>query len=402
MEETTTIPTGQEAATEPQAPTTPGQRVRAMIDAARANLDAEGRLQAPEGAVGDPAPEPEVDPDVIYGEDPEPVVEEEPELDPGLEQLPEGEEGEEGEPTADELTVEVERQPGQVRTLKFASKEDADLIRMLKRDGLRREEANRLVAKVERQQAELDYVEDRLRVDPTGFLLEYIPATTARELAMTLLLQDGVLDEEMVDAAQLYLSEPEKRQLARLQIQQALTERRQAVDQRLEYANEVRAARRVTNQVVDTLSEQFMDEERRSQFVDDMLRDVQEWAQRWEADGKRLKGMSAKDVLKITEQRLRIYGLDPKDAARALNPATATPPRARPKGAAAERVAAAAQKARETGERFKQGAARRQVAGKVGVTGAAASPVNPAVQPPANQNWKERAEWMKSARKAIR
>lgn len=297
----------------------------------------------------------------------------------------------------DARTVLIERQPGQTVKITFRTQEEADVIRGLQRGNLRREELHREREQLKAREDELAQFEDLLQVDRSGIIAEMLPPDAKRELLSTLLLEVGIEDAELMTALDTWRQDEAERRAARLEVENARYKSRQEINERYEVRRVERQAAATAVDVAATLAQQFIhDRPMRDAFMDDMLTDMKAWAGQMKAQHGRIPAIKPEDVLSITARRLNVYRIAAEDAKRALDPTAALPPRARPTGDQAERVAEAARKARETGSRFVAAAQQRQLAAKVpgsGVTGG--TPGDQGLVPPPNQKFAERSSWLK-------
>jgi len=371
-------------------PMTPRERITQVIQAARATLSEDGttaRVEVPgdtpgQGDTGDENDFPLVE-DVPGEVPPEPAPE-------PVALTPEQE--------ADERTVIVERQPGQNVKMTFRTKEEADVIRGLQRGSIRREELHRERQEVAAQREELQQFQDLLEIDRAGVITEMIPPEARRELLTQLLLADDVLDDpEFTAALDRWREDGAQRRADRLEVENARFKARQDLEGKYEQRRALRQTANTALDVTEALGKQFLpDRQLRESFMDDMVADIKAWANGYQAEHGRVPALTPAHILQITARRLAVYRIPVDAAARALDPNTATPPRARPKGPEAERIAEAARKARETGARFTAAANGRKVAALIPGSGVAGAPGDQSsMTPPKGQSWKERSTWLR-------
>jgi hypothetical protein len=366
------------------------EKVQALIANARATLSPDGTTATIETTEEPPTTPEELEFPVV-----EPV---EPELEEG-EEAPalEGEEVVEPvEETTDHRTVIVPKGEGEVR-MTFRTVEEADVIRQLQRSARSSDQVMRQQEQVRSQQDELDQFRDLLEIDRSGIILEMVPPDAKRELLTQLLLEDGVLEDEALNnAIDNWRDNAEARRAARLEIENARFKSRSQLDGQYAAKRAIRDTARTTLDTTVTVADQFLtDPVMREAFIDDMVADVKTWANSFQREHGHLPRLTPEHVLQITARRLSVYRIDLDDAKRALDPNTATPPKARPKGVKAERIAAAAREARATGARFTTAAQQRKVASLVPGSGVTGTPAEEGMTPPTGQTWKERSGWIR-------
>lgn len=308
-----------------------------------------------------------------------------------------------GEEGADDEWIEIElpsaRDPSQTIKAMFP-KADVQLIEQinfLKNNGIRREEFNRLKTPVLQLKEELDYVEDRIRLSPAAFVLETMSPETRLEVALSILAQDGMLEQ-----AQPFLAkwtDPEKGELNRLTDRTAIDkehgDQKDTVAAKITERRELRVFTTRLTETVDAVASVLPPNmaARAGMFADDILRDLETAAGISERNSKIIRGLSPADLMKIVAPRLEFYGLTLEQAQAALDPSKPRLPTARPEGETARAVAAAAA-ARKTGKVFRQGADARRAAASVPSPTAGAAP--PASQPPKGQTIQQRSDWLRS------
>lgn len=251
----------------------------------------------------------------------------------------------------------------------FPDQESADRVRAAMNDGMRADELRRQVGKVDAQRQELDYIEDMIRVDPVGFVVERMPTNVRLELAMTILAEDGALEQvrPMLDK---WAENDDARKIDRLEAANVRVQSRSKIDENVSVMRQQRAAVHAVTSTVDAMSS-LVAPELQDQFVLDTLADMQSYA----AQNPRVGRLQAPQIVKLLETRLRVYGLKPADALAAIqSPPTRGLPTAQPKGEAAQKIAAQVAAARQTGEDLRSRAAVRRAAASVPSPGAGGAP----------------------------
>jgi hypothetical protein len=319
--------------------------------------------------------------------------------EPGAEGEAPPAEGTEAPPAEDEfveLELQSAREPG--KTFKaMLPKSDPALIeelRFLNNNGIRREEFNRMKAPVTALKEELDYVSDRIRLSPAAFVLETMAPEMKLEVALSVLVQEGVL-EEAIPFIQKW-TDPDKgsevRRADRAEIARELASQKDTVSVKLAERRETRKFVERLSETADAIASVLPDPNRARFFVDDVLRDIEQVAARSEENARVLRAMAPADLVKLVGPRLELYGLTPEQAVAALDPSRPRLPTASPVGDTARAVAAAAA-ARATGKVFRQGADARRAAAAVPTPAGSAAP--PALQPPKGQTIQERSGWLR-------
>lgn len=245
----------------------------------------------------------------------------------------------------------------------------AERLRGVMNDGMRADEVKRQLGSVERQRDELNFIEDRIKVDPVGFLLDTVPAEVRREVALAMLAEDGELEavKEILDR---WAENTDARKIARLEAANTRRGQVATAQQRAAQAREGRAAVQYVTNTADAIAS-LVKPEMQARFVDDFLRDVQESVR-----GNQLNGPLTHERLVSTfEYRLGLYGITPQQALAAIkSPGVRELPMAKPSGEAAERIAATVTAARSQGGQFLKTAAVRRTAAIVPSPGAGGSP----------------------------
>lgn len=269
-------------------------------------------------------------------------------------------------------------------------------LQSLVNDGMRRDEFTRQMRTVESQREELSFVEDIMKADPAGFLIEHIPADVQLEVGLAILGQPGML-EQAVAIIEKWNENPQQREIDLLRAQQARSENREKVKETVEASSSQRAAVRAVFAAADAMATAVAPE-LREQFVDDVAAEIQRYANQNGAAPK----LTPEQFVQVVGKRVQLYGLTPEQALAALKSPgrAASLPTARPSGEAATRIAAQVAAARTTGERLTAGAAVRRAAAVVPAPGTGAAP--PAVAIPKGQkldaNYFRRVKEMMSGR----
>ena len=376
---------------EPQAPAAPLDAIRAAIASARENLSPDGSSFTHTTPDTPPAETPPVDPNaepVATGEDVVTEGEQPVEEAPPAEEAP-------APLTEDATSVVLAGEDGTQRRLRFATPEDAALVKAATKGAMLRAEYHERLQAVEQRGDEVDLVRDAMQADPVGFVMESVPTELRTELVTALLLEEGVLTPELLQALQTWTEDPDKAKLSRLEIANKRAELRDDMQRTFEGRQQARAALKLTTGVIDTLSERLIaDPGLRSTFEQDMLQEVKQWASAYRAKHGSLPALRREHIVQITERRLAVFGIKKDQALATLDPDNPTPPRARPKGPAAERIAQQAEAARNTGKRMVTAAAQRQVAAAVPGGGATASPTpESTIRPPKGLGVVGAAKW---------
>lgn len=310
------------------------------------------------------------------------------ELDgPGAEP-PEGDEPPEGEEDERLRVVLRPRSPGeQPRVIYADTPEAAEDLRRTVKEGLRRDEFNRLSARVERQAEELQVVEDLIRLDPAGFVLEHMPQESQQEVALAVLAQPGML-EAVLDLVDGWRDNPDQRERDRLTRELDRTRKREEIDRQLNERHASRAIVREVTRAADDMAE-LIDPNLQQQFVDDLLGDMQAFARA----NPRVGRLTVEQMVQhVWGRRLSLYGVDPKDAVEAAKSGGVLPTRGKPKGEAARKLAAQAAEARKTGPKFRSSSTARRAAA---ATPSAGSGVTPPADGMPKHNWQERSSWLR-------
>lgn len=261
----------------------------------------------------------------------------------------------------------------------FPDQDSADRVRAALNGAMRGEEVQRQLEKLNVTRSELEYVEDLIRVDPTGFVMDKLKSDTRLELALTILAEEGAL-EKVRPILDKWTDNADSRRVDRLEAQNARLQERKAVEDSLTARQHQRAA---VSAVIDTVDRMttIVPTELQDQFADDLLRDMQEFNAAAERRGQRVGRLTPPQIVKIVERRLHVYGTTPEAALAAIkSPAMRGVPTAQPKGEVATRIAAQVAAARTTGDELRRTAAVRRTAASVPSPGAGGAP--PAVALP--------------------
>jgi hypothetical protein len=295
-------------------------------------------------------------------------------------------EGEEAEGAAEEkLRVTLKGRNPDDQPIEFIApdEESAERLRQNVRDGLRRDEFNRRVEGVAQREEEIAYVNHRLKHDPGGFITERIPADVQEEVLERLLLQPGML--EKMTARIDDLSNPDKLEVKRARVEADSLRKSAKIDEEFDNDAVARRATRVLMDTCDTLAG-AVPTDLQHQFVDDVLRDVQQFYVR----ENRGTPLTPEEIVSVAAPRLKLYGLTPDKAVGLLKGDPSPIPKAKPNAAAAERLKADAQNKARKLVRASQG---RKAAASV--AGAGTPPPARPTAPPKGQGLKERLGWFR-------
>lgn len=301
----------------------------------------------------------------------------------------EGAEGAEGEVV--EVVVDIPaRRPGEKPIqVAFEDKEVAERIQQAVNSGMRREEFRRAMDKVERQREEFDVLEQHLRLDPAGFLVEQIKPEIRVSIVKHLLSLPEVFQAV---AAELEEWQADPNVLARRQAElgRDRAEGKRKAEGEFRELEAQRQQARVLSDTIDAITPADMAEAEAEMFRDDCLNDIAAWG-RANPSVQRLR---PEEVIGILERRLRHYRVDPKSAQAGLSSGQPfrRPSAASPSGAPAP-GSPTVEAARTTGAKLKQEGDQRRVAAAVPGAGAGAQPTK--LEPPPKQGVLERIKWVK-------
>jgi len=320
-------------------------------------------------------------------------AEEKPAADPGkteegTEDKPAEEAGKEGEETTEaktEFVVEVPgRRPGE-EPIKLAV-DDAETLERVNqaiKGGLRRDEFNRSMEAVNRQREELDLVEQHLKIDPVGFLVEQVKPDIQVELVRHLLSLPEVFEAVTADLEEW--QDPDKARARRAELGKDRADRSRQAERELSHLAAVREQGRKIRDTVEALVPADMNEEEAALFRDDCLTDVAHWCRA----NPKVARLRPEEVIGILERRLRHHGLTPESALAGLSSgqplrrATAAAPKKAPAPSTPDVPTALA-----TGAKLKQASVERREAAAIPGAGAGARPAK--IELPAQQGVKER------------
>lgn len=306
----------------------------------------------------------------------------------------EEEEGD-GQPTVVRLPAREEGDPDE--EYEVDDPKLAESINRLRNDVMRKREFKRQEAALSDQRAELDYVLDGLRLDPTGFILDEVKDENVRQsIARHLMADPDIFTHVMEEFGAL---EDDEEALDAKRTKLAL-ERRDARDEAEKTATRERTMRDQVAAIQDTIEGMggdIEDEDRRLTFHRLAARDLADYIRE-----KKIESIDPRDIPSILQQRgtLQLFGLKPGSAAARNGSRTdgaepTDPPQ--PKKAAAPAKAAAGGKrkvnVRKVGERFKAAREKRESAAAVAPAGAGASPSR--LNPPEGQGVRDRIKWFR-------
>lgn len=322
------------------------------------------------------APQPEEAVQEPAGDENEQV--EAPEAPEELEIAAEGDE--EGENEAEPIVLALPgREPGSMEEWEVSDPELAEAIRRLSNGFARTEEHNRRMEAVQGRERELRFVEERLAVDPAGFILENVAPETAQRVVLELLADQDLL-RSVIPQVNRWTQDPRELELFAMRSQM---ERQQAEQEYTSTAQQAEAIQSNTMAIVgavESMIPEGADQVAAQAFRDDALRDLMEYAAQ-----NNINYFPPEQVQAFLDARgrSRFYGFQPRAAVPTPNTASASQPRdsqgrfTNPAPAAAAsatqpQAAPRAPAAAEQGKRFKEASARRRAA-VVAPAGAAAA-----------------------------
>lgn len=319
----------------------------------RGEVTLEGQIAAPPAAQATI----EVQTDAAATAEPVPQA-----ADPAAEAVatPPGEEGatveEEATPLeADDALLQIElppRRPGQEPiAIRVEDRETAEALRHMRNLAGRTTAAETTAAQVRQNQLELEAFEQILDLDPVGTLVDRLDPRRHVEAAQQLLALPGVL-EAVAEQMESWQQNPDARAAAQARFENVRLKTAGTVRQQLAVQEQNRQIVEGITSTVGLLTE-LVDPELAGQFRDDCLGDLAAYARANPLTGP----LAPEQFPALLARRIRLYGLDPAQAAGAIRPdARPSHPssRPRPKGPAAEALAAspAAQRSTANGKQF--------------------------------------------------
>lgn len=307
----------------------------------------------------------------------------------------EGDEGAEGDDAADDTTVDEDKLKVTLKgrnpddppiEIVAPDEETAERMRQNLRDGLRRDEFNRRVERVVEREEQAAYLDHLLKHDPAGFLAQRVPEEVQQQVVERLLAQPGMLEKVQAKLEE-WEGSPEKRTNFRLEQDVNALKNSEKVDSEFEAERVARNATRVLMDTCDTLAG-AVPTDMAHQFVDDVLRDVQQFYIR-ENRGTPLK---PEEIVAVISPRLKLYGLTPEKAKGLLNGDPSPIPKAKPDAAAAERLK---QDAKQGARKLVRASQGRKAAATV--AGAGTPPGARPAAPPKGQGLKDRFAWVRQS-----
>jgi len=242
---------------------------------------------------------------------------------------------------------------------------------------MRGEEHREKEANLQVRENELAGISESFEVDPAGFLMEYVDAKDLPQVALAILVHEGVwekleavVDKLIGDPKELRTLQAEAK-AARLETVADLKKTREARAEQSKNGQQLRDA-------IDLIVPEKMGAAVRTQLVQDLTRDLVEHIQR-----NKLQTLEVKDIPTIVAARLETNGIDPLDARTAIKDG------ARSRGRISTKKGPK-KKPKSGKELVKASAKRRKVAAAPGA-GKATAPTQP-TKLPAGQTIKERLE----------
>lgn len=331
------------------------------------SVDEEGRVHRADGTY---ASKPEIDEALEQtaeeaenffgeGEEPEEEETEEPEVEPLEVELDEDE------------SLEIEVEDEETREALRDRLEKADRVEEVEEQRAELEEMRAEVQAAKQAQQEL---EEHIRSDPVGFVLDELPEERRDRIAVNLLYDDEVF-EAVTQKIQEWQRDPSKREIEaersrrkRLEEQYERDQRRKAERARVEAAQEI--VSRVKSMVPEDLSPEL-----KERFLHDSVRDIQDYVDR---NDLYPSDFDMEKIPEIISSRLDLYGIDPEQITENGGPPEGSGvTKAEPRGEAAEELAEEAERYRRTGERLRKARARKKAAASSTPPGAGSGPTGP-------------------------
>lgn len=256
----------------------------------------------------------------------------------------------------------------------------AERLRRLKNEGIRAREVGKRIAEVEDREAQLDAYREAIEHDPISFHLEQMTVDKQLEVARALILEH--LDVLQPDIDKL-IEDPK----ARLDAQRKQLNDLKASRTKLEESRAIKQHVKHCMRAVDKLIPEGVDRDTAQEFVRDARQQMAEAARRGER-------VSPETIPALLARRVKLYGFDKKPAPPAApapkgsktppaKPAAkAEPPKAKPVGEKAAKIAAGEKSKAPVSPqaRVRRSQNARNAGSKVAPAGAGAAPVQlPAV-----------------------
>lgn len=349
------------------------------------------------GVVQTPAAETPVEPDPAAPDTDEAAIQAAAQADAGeVEEVEETEEALEADDPLLNIELPPRRAGQEAIAIRVEDQETAEALRHMRNLAGRTQAAEAVVSQARQAQVELEAFEELLALDPVGVVLARLPAPKQVEMARHILaaLPDAELAQVQEDLER-WQQTPETRRGDAAVFENT----------RIKTAGRVQEGMTIkeqNRQIVDSITTnvnlltELVDPEIAQQFRDDCLGDMASFART-----NRLTGPVAPERFPdLLARRLRLYGLDPKAARAALEPDA--PPshpsaRPRPKGPAAEALAAspAAQRAQGNGKQFFAASRVRQAAAAGTPPAGAAISVGQGLRPPKGGGVQGTIDWLR-------
>lgn len=378
-----TAPTeGEEPGTEPSAeaeePEAEGEHAPAHVrwsadnDPEGTYRDAQGRLHDAESG------------DFLEGETKEPpaAVQEVAEQDLTEDEVEEFWEGQEEEERPEPIELEVEGEEGETERLALdvADEETREVLEDRLERAERASELEEEVenyrereAEVQAAQEELRAIEEGIKQDPSGFILQRLDAAgeTRRSLAEDLLLDDDVW-EGIANTVENWRMNPHERKVAKAERKAELAERQaEHVEGRTRRERGQKILDRLTAMVPEDLDRGDPD-----RLIDRVIREIEQAVAQDESLAESVNEENFTEIEGVREL-LSVYGVDPDRAANGADRESGSESEvveAEPAGEQERDLKERAEVARRTGVRLRKMRERKEDAGQTTPAGAGASP----------------------------
>lgn len=279
----------------------------------------------------------------------------------------------EGEEPEHSVEIELEAEEGEEPEVVEIATDDpevAEQIQQMQADAREVREVRSQIAELEETRAEVQQdleqarlLEEEIRMDPSGFVVEKLPDERKAEVVEDILLESDEIFDRVQQLVDDWTADRTARREKRLERREERQERRKQFEQR---RDKIRAAREASQEIVSTLEAQVppdMSSRRAQMFLEDAVRDVEEHLR---SQDKPLQQFDMDRLPELIERRLEIYGIEWTEGGKATtNGRGSSEPRtARPGGEEEAAKARKAEEARKTGERLRKAYARRKKAGQ--------------------------------------
>ncbi len=267
------------------------------------------------------------------------------------------------------------RRPGEVFEIEVDSQEAAERLNQLRNGYMNGQQVREARAEIERAQHELEDVISLMETDPVGFIVQHLPEETQDKIAFFLLTNPAVWERVRDRVAQL--EDPDGFRIAQAEARAERLEMRERFRQIKAAREEARQNARELIGAIEKMIPEIIDGERREQLIRDARQDLREYVARHNVDR-----IEISDLPLILQARLRLNGIDPIAAARALHEPTnrqraGTTPRPGPTGPANGQPPTA----QRTAEQLIKAAAKKRAVAAVAPAGAGAPIANRAPLP---------------------